>query len=492
MCTIAITSFSHVAASNTTTDVIVNGTATNTGGSGCSVVDVTVTCGTNTVTGSSTVVGGLWSITLNTSCICDDVITITATCTTGGSCSDTLTAPITCSCCPSIGVKQTILPCTTAGLRPIQFDVTIDIPFQCYPVSLQLDFGDTTFGLVHTYTTSGTFTFTEIHNYNPSGFPYTGSINVLTPSGCPPTTFIVNAPPCPSACCPLITAMNYNVGNCDSNGDRPVTLMATVAPNPTTGCSPIVQVYWDYGDSTSGPIHTITSSTTISDTHTYDPSGSPYTATLVIVNPTGCTSPTMTVSVPSCPACQTWWGALLCAIARGAFVFFGVLALTFITVGLGLAAMSFPPIAAGPVLLLGLGFFLLWLLVAVFINNFCVPCNPCAWYLHAYGQILFICFFTVGLFWAPITALITVSVIYGFLGLAMILGYASVCNLSNCALLLELFSDSLLAIVFTLLIYFTLIALFPPLVGVIFLAPPLAFAIVLTVIFAIAWLVNNC
>jgi len=271
--------------------------------------------------------------------------------------------------------------------------------------------------------------------------------------------------------------------------------MATVAPNPATGCSPVVQVYWDFGDSTSGPIHTITSSTTISDTHTYSPSGSPYTATLVIVNPTGCTSPTMTVNVPSCPSpppCQQWWLAFLCAIARGAFVFFGVLALTFITVGLGLAAMSFPPIAAGPVLLLGLGFFLLWLLAAVFINNFCVPCNPCDWYVHAYGQIFYICFFTVGLFWAPITALITVSVIYGFFGLAMILGYASVCNLSNCAVLLELFSDTLLAIVFTLLIYFMLIALFPALVGVIFLAPPLAFAIVLTVIFAIAWFVNNC
>lgn len=493
MCTISIASFSHVATSNTTTDIIVNGTATNTGGSGCSTVDVTVTCGTNTVTGSVAVVAGTWTITLNSLCLCNDTITITATCTTGGSCSDTITGMIACNCCPSIGVKQTILPCTPSGLRPIQIDVTIVIPLQCAPLSVQLDFGDSTSGAVHTYTTSGSYAFTEIHNYNPSGFPYTGALNVLVPTGCPPTTFVVNAPQCPPNCCPLITNMSYNVGDCDNHGHRPVTLMANVAPNPATGCAPTVQVYWDFGDSTSGPLHTVSAATTISDTHTYNPSGSPYTATLVIVSPGVCTSPTMTVNVPDCAPCTKFWLGLLCAIARVAFVFFGVFALTFITVGIGLTLMSVPPIAALPVILLGLGFLLIAILAYWFINKYCLPCNPCGWFLHPIGQIFFITAFTIGLFWAPMPGLGWFSLLYGFfLGFPMILGYCSICGLDDCGTFREFFNDALLAILFIFIIYFMLIALFPPLIGVISWVLPVVLVGLIAVFCLIGLIVNHC
>jgi hypothetical protein len=287
--------------------------------------------------------------------------------------------------------------------------------------------------------------------------------------------------------------MNYNVGDCDNNGDRPVNLMATVTPNGTTGCPPTTQVYWDFGDSSSGPLHTVNATTTISDTHTYDPSGSPYNATLVIVNPTGCASPTMAVNVPDCAPCEKFWLGLLCSVARFAFVFFGVLALTFITVGVGVLLMSFPPIAAGPMLLLGVGFLLIWLLAYWFIDKYCLPCNPCGWVVHPYGQIFFITAFTIGLFWGPMPGLGFVSILYGFfLGLPLLIGYATNCGLDDCGVWREFFNVGLMAIVFIFLIYFMLITLFPPLVGVISWVLPVVLVGIIVLLSFIGLIVNNC
>jgi hypothetical protein len=359
---------------------------------------------------------------------------------------------------------------------------------------MQFNWGDSTLGVIHVFS-SGPFSFTELHSYNPSGSPYSVFLNVISPTGCPNSPFSVTVPGCPVNCCPTISALNYNVGACDSNGNRPVTLTATVVPSTNAGCPTPVTLQWDFGDSSSGIVHSVSAPTTIVETHIYNPASSPFTAQLNVLNIAGCSSALITVNVPSCPSpppCSHFPLNILCALARGIFVFASIIALTFLIVGITFLTIPTPPVPGLPLILLG-GLFALGAILALwFVNHFCKPCNPCAWLIHSLGQIFFVTTFTIGLFWSINPTFISVSLILIFLGLGFLFVYFMICNLNQCATLHELFNDVLIAIAMVFFIYFLLIFLFPPLAAIIFWLPPIAWLTVLGIIFGIAIINDNC
>ncbi|MDA8441494.1 MAG: hypothetical protein M0Z55_03870 [Peptococcaceae bacterium] len=162
-----------------------------------------------------------------------------------------------------------------------------------------MNFGNGNFGTIQTFG-AGTHTYTDTTAYA-SGNTYTACLDTLSPAGCPPSCISVVVPPC--NCCPTITASASAPGPC-VNGLRQVTFTATVAPNLEPGC-PTTEVQWDYGDGNFGPVVTITSITTFNESHYYNPTGSPYTACLKVISPSGCPDTCITVNIPLCDCCPT-------------------------------------------------------------------------------------------------------------------------------------------------------------------------------------------
>lgn len=139
------------------------------------------------------------------------------------------------------------------------------------------------------------YTFTAIVQTNCS---CNSPVSVVVTNNCPNYTCTTNFSGI-LCCCPTLSNLTSQVGNCDANGNRPVTLNATITI-PQQSCLP-VQVQWDFGDGNLGPIITYNSSGTfsLSINHTYSPGN--YNAQLLILTPIGCPIQSISITVPPCP-----------------------------------------------------------------------------------------------------------------------------------------------------------------------------------------------
>ncbi len=173
-CSITITNAYY---DQSTGDMIVQGTAIGCPGP---TVTVSISCG-----GSLTVpynAAGIWNATLPNTCTCNLPVTISAYCTSTPACNATFIINNLC-CCPTFTDSATPGNCNSSGQQLFTFNGTISINDSCTYV-IPRDFGDGTFGILQTFTGTGTFPLaSEMDHYNPG--TYTSSINVVTPSaGC--------------------------------------------------------------------------------------------------------------------------------------------------------------------------------------------------------------------------------------------------------------------------------------------------------------------
>lgn len=433
MCTVAITSVLGTPSSSATTNVVVQGTvvACNSG-----VVNVTVGCAGSASGGTATVTGGNWSVTIQSKCLCNAPVNVTAVCPDNPPCSATFTGPLPCNCCPRVTVTAPqIGPCDANGNRPVTFITSISVVQSgCAPVVVERDFGDNTTGAAQVISTAGTFTYTEVHTYAPGN--YTSLLNVLSPSGCPPAPIAVSVPSCPPvACCPVLNA-GVNVGNCDGSGNFTATFSLTVTV--AAGC-PSAVVQLDFGDGNLNAAQSFgAGTTTVSYPHTYNTNNAPYTASFNVIAPSGCPGATVTVSPPNTPECDCTTTALswFCPLLFGIMTFgFGLaLACVLLSTCSGLSAISNGLLTASAV------FAALALLALILYLIFCNKCTQCGWFYLLLWRI----FFGVGVIYAIFAAccggltafLIGLGLIV--LGILFLVLWANQCNKTLCEVLAEI------------------------------------------------------
>jgi hypothetical protein len=444
MCNILITSVQGV---NTTPySVEVSGTATD-----CKEVVINVNCGQEQKK-QVPVINGSWTVNFiyGDICPCGTFIDILAVCASDPSCGDSFSLPLPCGCCPSIVVSPKFDICNSNGQRLVQLSTQIFISDGCTPLTVFWNFGNGQLGPTHNYTIPGTYTFTDSALFFPG--IYQAELVILNPSGCPKFIYTVNVSPCPPvSCCPNVT-VNISNSDCLDNETIDFTFETTVEVN--SGC-PDAVVEWDFGDNANGAAQSITSGTTItySETHNYQLSDLPATATLNIIQPTssGCSPTTIQIEKPdtdNCDCIGTNLGSF-CNILAG-IITYGL----GITVGLGiiLACLTnfVPPptpviniittliIIAGSLVVISLVLYLI----------FCTKCAPCGWpflflwrSLFAAGIILLVfseqdcndcqiyCFCT---YFRPLGAALALA------GILMFILWILTCGPSLCAIILEL------------------------------------------------------
>lgn len=150
--------------------------------SGCSKIDLTVTCGSNTYPGQTTLLTPtLWegAVTGATACSCGQDIAVTATCSGDPSCSTTFTGSL--CCCPQSST-QVIYGSCTGNSELVSFFTTVSIDGPC-SFTVQRAFGNGLFGSQFPLTGPGTFSLPmEQSSYSTPG-SYSSGLNVISPSG---------------------------------------------------------------------------------------------------------------------------------------------------------------------------------------------------------------------------------------------------------------------------------------------------------------------
>ena len=256
----------------------------------------------STVTRSS---GGNWAVDVPIGCTCGNKITVTASCATDPTCSDTFDGPLNCeeSDCPTGTIAVAVGGCNADGTR----NVTLNANLATIPsgtVVGQWDFGDGTLGAAFVIPAPGAFS-TGPHHYAPPG-PFTAMLVYVLPAGCPPLSVTVSGlAPCDVAC-PAIGLVTASVaGVCNADGTRTVNLNATL-----TGGTP--QTYhWEFGDGAVVTIDATLPGATPAVSHDYPAPGagvSSYTATFTVTGlvPSCVDTATCAVNVPGCGgACPT-------------------------------------------------------------------------------------------------------------------------------------------------------------------------------------------
>jgi hypothetical protein len=197
MCTISIdpNSISTAPATGGYVVLTVSGTIANCTSNN---VGVTIACpGSSTGVHQGHVTGNSWTASGDVKCNCGDTVTIVATCNDPTPCSTTYTTQFLCNCCPTVHANANPGLWNSAGQQLVTFVTNLSFPAGC-SVTVQRDFGDTSFGASHTFTTSPA-TYNETHAYNVGG--YTSHLNILSNPVCGPTSTTATtspggAPPC--------------------------------------------------------------------------------------------------------------------------------------------------------------------------------------------------------------------------------------------------------------------------------------------------------
>ena len=387
-----------------------------------------------------------------------------------------------CDCCPTVTLS--ILPpgpgpCVN-GYRAVTIQAVITIPAGCPGVQVQWDYGDGSFGIIQSIGSSTTIS--TVHQYLANGTPYICCLGII-PNSCNPPCININLQPCPVSCCPGISGLTYSTGSCNIVGHRQMTLNATITPNTTPGCPP-TEVQWNYGDGSFGPVHVISGPTTISDSHYYNPSGSPFNACLDVISPGGCPPLCMSVSVPSCPAfnCNIFPFNIICILWEILFLPFAIFTFIFLFAAL----CEGPPFVALFIVSLIVALILLFLIL-----RYCIACLPCGWLNLNIGRSLIIADIAICAFIACCPGLwFTFFSLYLILGLIFLMAWQTQCNISRCKFWYEFLYDTLAGIAIGIGLVFLFRFLFPcmfpgGLIAVISFG-------VLYLIIAIIAIINNC
>jgi hypothetical protein len=193
-------------------------------------------------------------------------------------------------CCPTVSAIVEKGLCVDGALTAT-FIVNVTVPKGCPPATVQLDFGDGSHGVPHSFAASGSYS--ETHSYSNGSYP--AAVDVLAPAGCPPKPVPVTVE-CPPDCCPKLS-MTAEQGECDAKGNAPVKF--TIHYSVAAGCPP-AEIQLDFGHGPLGAVHTVSGSGTIVQTHVY-PAGA-YTAAVLVHKPTGCAAYALQFQV-NCPNC---------------------------------------------------------------------------------------------------------------------------------------------------------------------------------------------
>lgn len=314
-CAITITGVSGqpqlVSGGNCRTIVTVSGTVTTPAPVGpCPAVTVTVKCQCGTsgcsVTGgvdsngvltgaalSGHLSGGQWQVALQTNCCCGSPVDIIVSCPAHPNCKADLSTLLPCdSCCPKITLEALSGNCNALGQSVVTFIVKIDVPPGCPPVTAYMDFGDgSPPSATHSFAPpSSTFNWT--HPY--SNGTWNAQVVIVTPRDCPGRGHTVIVDCLKPDCCPKLE-LTAQQGECDASGQAQVAL--TIHYSVPDGCPP-AEIQVDFGLGPLGPVHTISGSGTIVETHLY-PAGS-HTGFILVRKPDGCPARMFTIEV-DCP-----------------------------------------------------------------------------------------------------------------------------------------------------------------------------------------------
>jgi len=271
-------------------------------------------------------------------------------------------------------------------------------------------------------------------------------------------------------CCPHITNFKKFIGLCDSTGKRLVTFTATVFVPPQ--CSATVQI--DFGDGNFSTPETFGSSGNNPITPVTHPyvTGYIYTATIIVLSPTGCQN-SVPISVDAsqkCPPCSTnAITAAFCIVFRYLFLLSATVALTLLFASISPVCTTCNGAIAGITLtftiaagLFGIALFLL-----------CRKCI-CSFFLRLFGQIIMMVGFLLIMYMGTLScthpfpflnqtqtlAAVILFVALGTIAILYILWYGNFknrCPLTICDLLCAYVEALVIDLVAALIVYFTVV-----------------------------------
>ena len=319
MCQVNITSVSGTPTSPSTTDLLVQGTASE-----CENVQARVFCqGTWITSPLLNVTNGNWSyLFVGVKCACGEGIEVEACCVDkegnqipGCQC-DVWGGEIPCEseCCLDFRDSIQIGDCDPPGKRLVTFNISFNINDPtCLPYVLFLDFGDGNISPPQVFSTLGTHTFTVSHLYNSlTTITYNAILNYTINTACSSHSIpvpLIACPP-PTDCCPEVD-VRIDVKDCKPDCSREVTVTTFFSP-PASNC-PAAFLQWEYLDSSlgfilNGPAFTTAGASPHVETHFFTSIQSPITANLNIIYPSGCPQVVRTIVIPECdspPICPT-------------------------------------------------------------------------------------------------------------------------------------------------------------------------------------------
>jgi hypothetical protein len=144
-------------------------------------VDITITCGLNTYTGSALHTSSTWTAVIPAiGCGCGQPITVDAVCSGDPTCGTSFTTNALC-CCPQVSTALVYGSCAE-NKELVTFDTFVYINTPC-TFTFRRNFGDGNFGIQYTLTGVGNFNLPPEPHYYAQG-TYTSTFDVLTPGGC--------------------------------------------------------------------------------------------------------------------------------------------------------------------------------------------------------------------------------------------------------------------------------------------------------------------
>ncbi len=248
------------------------------------------------------VVGGFWTLIFwppNPRLRCGDDVKITVRCVDDQNCRGEFTAPLICTVqpadcpLPNLEVVEIASVCS-GGKRRVRFAVSVEnAPAGS---AYRIVYGDGSSSADITYVDTGSRQWEETHDYAPGS--YQAFLDSIVPRECDGPMLTVGPLVACDVVCPILNLREPKIADCDAQGRRRAAFTVDYS-----GADTDTEIQIDYGDGTFSETAVIsgTGEHTYA-AHPYPPPG-PYTATLIVIRPRGCSGASRQVPrIETCPA----------------------------------------------------------------------------------------------------------------------------------------------------------------------------------------------
>ncbi len=322
--------------------------------------------------------GGRWTLVFPpvATLACGSRLKLTISCVDDVTCSVSTQVNFDCvvqpSQCPQVVLVTPVVdPCDSSGRKP----ATLEAIFTnvAAGTSVYWDFGDGNYSAPHAVTTPSDdwILNNPKHLYFPGS--YVAMLKSFSPAGCADFMVPVEVSACEPAC-PNVQLKIANTGDCDDHARRLVTIGATVQ-----NAAPGTSLQLDYGDGNFSEVRSVSGNQDITFApHPFLPPG-PYEVKAIVVSPAGCpgSNPLEVRDLRSCGSNggtatggntedngtypprspRPWYCAWLEAIWMFGFIWFLVLSLVTLCVGLAGAQVLAQTVVTGLLFWFWVGFF---------------------------------------------------------------------------------------------------------------------------------------